>query len=164
MFEIYDVNTLELVTTIETAGTNVSTRLIDNTLYVVNNYNDFLINDNSYYFYPYFLVAEDIYYPFINRIYICDGSGFVNTYVSIYKIKLDEEITVEDLHILTPAINNIYSSEKNIYLIRSYGRITLNHISDLTLVTLACNPQQVLPMRRQSPVRIHGALIKSFPN
>ncbi len=121
MFEVYDVNTLDLVTKIETAGTNVSTRLIDNTLYVVNNYNDFLRNDNSYYFYPYFFVAEDIYYPFINRIYICDGSGFVNTYVSIYKIKLDEEITVEDLHILTPSINNIYSSEKNIYLIRSYG-------------------------------------------
>ena len=121
LFEIYDINSLNLVSTIETAGSNVSTRLIDDCLYVVNNYNDYKNNSNNrFYYYPYFYIGLDIYYPIIGRIYYCEDSG-AKTYVSIYKIKLEDEISVEDLHILTPNVNNIYSTDKNIYLIRSYG-------------------------------------------
>ena len=120
LFQIYDVETLDLVTTIDTAGTNVSTRLIDNTLYIVNNYRDYMYNDNAFYFYPYFYVGDKIYYPYVNNIYCCDGNE-TKTYVSIYKVTLGDEISIEDLHILTPTVNNIYSSMKNIYLIRSYG-------------------------------------------
>ncbi|MBO4666909.1 MAG: beta-propeller domain-containing protein [Bacilli bacterium] len=120
MFQIYDVETLDLITTIDTAGTNVSTRLIDNTLYIVNNYYDYMYNDNKFYFYPYFYVGDKIYYPYISNIYCCEGSE-AKTYVSIYKVTLGDEINIEDLHILTPTVNNIYSSMKNIYLIRSYG-------------------------------------------
>ena len=121
LFEIYDINSLNLVSTIETAGSNVSTRLIDDCLYVVNNYNDYKNNSNNrFYYYPYFYIGFDIYYPIIGRIYYCEDSG-AKTYVSIYKIKLEDEINVEDLHILTPNVNNIYSTDKNIYLIRSYG-------------------------------------------
>ena len=85
MFQIYDVETLDLVTTIDTAGSNVSTRLIGNVLYIVNNYNDYMYNDSKFYFYPYFFIGDEIYYPYINRIYCCDGNE-VKTYVSIYKV------------------------------------------------------------------------------
>lgn len=120
LFQIYDINSLELVKTIETSGTNVSTRLIDNELYVVNNYVDYLNNNNKFYYYPYIFLDRDIYYPSINNIYYSDDS-IATTYVSIYKITLGDEITIEDIHVLTPTVNNIYSSEKNIYLIRTYN-------------------------------------------
>ena len=120
-FAIYDINTLDLVTTIETAGSNVSTRLIGNTLYVVNNFYDYRYNDYGHYL-PYFIIGVEKVYPTISSIiYSTDCENNVKTYVSIYKIVLDEEITVSDLHVITPTVNNIYSSEKNIYLIRSYG-------------------------------------------
>ena len=120
LFQIYDIDTLDLVTTVETAGTNVSTRLIGNELYIINNYNDYLNNTNSRYFYPYFYVGKDIFYPYIHHIYCCEGNE-VKTYVSIYRVTLGDEIKVEDIHILTPTVNNIYSTEKNIYAIRTYG-------------------------------------------
>lgn len=123
VFDIYDINTLDFVTSIETAGTNVSTRLIGNTMYVVNNYYDYRLNNNSFYYYPYFFIKESIYYPSLNRIFYCNDAG-IKTYVSIYKIELSNEITIEDLHILTPSVNNIYSTEKNIYLLRNYGNKT----------------------------------------
>ena len=119
IFAIYDVNTLELVTSIETAGTNVSTRLIGNTLYVINNYNDYLRNKNLFYYYPYIYINDGLIFPKIDNIYCCDDK-LAKTYVSIYKIDLEDEITIEDLHILTPVANKIYSSQKNIYLIRTY--------------------------------------------
>ncbi len=125
-FEIYDVNDLSLVKTIELAGSNVSTRLIGNSLYVVNNYNDYLRNNNRFYFYPYFFLDDVIYYPYLNHIYYCEDSPQMKTYVSLYKIILDDEFTVQDLHILTPTVDNIYSSEKNIYLIRTYGNDVIN--------------------------------------
>ena len=125
LFYIFDIESLELVNVVETCGTNVSTRLIGNTLYVINNYTDYLNNENnSFYYYPYFYIWDTIYYPYIGHIYYCDDTNEVKTYVSIYKITLDEDpnkIEVEDIHILTPTINNLYQTEKNIYLIRSYG-------------------------------------------
>ena len=120
VFEIYDIDTLDFVTSIETAGSNVSTRLIDNNLYVVNNFDDYRRNDNYYYYYPYFYIGDEIFYPFVNSIY-CSSDINAKTYVSVYKITLNDDISVTDLHVITPMVNNIYSTEDNIYLIRTYG-------------------------------------------
>ena len=121
-FEVYNIDTLDYVTTIETAGSNVSTRLIGNTLYVINNYYDYYRSNYRKYYMPYILIDGSYLGISLNSIYYC-GENEINakSYVSIYKITLDEEIKVEDIHIITPTVNNIYSTDKNIYLIRSYG-------------------------------------------
>lgn len=123
-FQILDIDTLNIVTTIETAGNNVSTRLIDNTLYVVNNYFDFMNNLMDYY-YPYVLVGNDSYVPLAQNIYYSNNTD-LSSYVSVYKILLSDEITVSDIHVLTSSIENIYTSEKNIYLIESYNNVINN--------------------------------------
>lgn len=151
VFEVYDINTLDLVTTIETAGTNVSTRLIDNTLYVVNNYNDYYNNNNSFYYYPYFSLGVDYFYPTIKRIYYFDDIG-AKTYVSIYKIKLEDEITIDDLHVITPYVANIYSTEKNIYLIRTYG----NKISNEEEYQLLYSNTRVTVINIESDLELSG--------
>jgi len=120
LFHILDINTLNLVTTIETAGSNVSTRLIGNELYVINNYIDYLNNDNLNFYYPYFYIDLVGYEPLAKNIYYNNDNANNLSYVSVYKITLDDEINISDLHIITPIVNKIYSSENNIYLIRNY--------------------------------------------
>lgn len=119
-FYIYDINTYELVTTIKTAGTSVSTRLVDNELYVINNYVDYKNGENSYI--PYWFLDDTLIRPIIGRIYYCPAIGVnITSYVIIYRITLNTEIKVEDFYFLAPTINNVYMSKDAIYLIKKYN-------------------------------------------
>lgn len=120
---IYDINTYELVTSIKTAGNNVSTRLIDNELYIINNYVDYENNKDAYI--PHWYFGDTLITPSIGRFYYCAGIGTnVKSYVVIYKISLGQTIEVDDFYFLTPSINNVYMNENSIYLIRNYSSKT----------------------------------------
>ena len=127
IFQVYDIKSLELVTTIKTSGSNVSTRLVKDTLYVVNNYYDYLYTNNSMYYAPYYYVDDTLFSYRLNNIYcIKDGDTSQKAYVSVYKIILNEEVTVSDIHVITPSVNNIYATTKNIYLLRTYSNVIEN--------------------------------------
>lgn len=142
LFEIYDIETLDLVTRIDTAGDNISTRLVNDTLYVVNNYYDYMNNTKSFYYFPFFYI-DDIYYETgVDRIYYPKEDDYKSkSYISVYKIDLGEQIKVEDLHILSSNANNLYATAKNLYLINSYGNEVINdvdyqYISPISVVTV----------------------------
>ena len=93
VFEIYNIDDLEFMTTIETAGSNVSTRLIGNTLYVVNNYNDYYRSNIKSLYRPYIFIGTKEMPISFDAIYYCiDNEINAKTYVSIYKITLDDKI------------------------------------------------------------------------
>lgn len=117
-FKLFDINTLQEVKTIKTSGNNVSLRLIDNDLYVVNNYTEFLRN---HYLLPYYGIDDVLYEASIDHIAYCPS--FYNAYyfVSIYKINLGSEIDIQNLHVASPYIDNLYVNEDNIYLINSWS-------------------------------------------
>ena len=120
--QIYDIEDYSLVTSIKTAGENISTRLIDSDLYVVNNY---YVYDDDYI--PSIIIDGVTYKTNLSCIYYCPRLGASYTYyTAIYKITLDDDITVKDYYFLTPSINNIYVTEKAIYLIKSYGSQTFD--------------------------------------
>ena len=120
--QVYDINEYSLVTTIQTAGNNISTRLIDNDLYVINNY--YVYNDD---YIPSIFIDGVSYKASIASIFYCPKLGTnYSYYTAIYKITLDDDITVKDYYFLTPSINNIYVTEKAIYLIKSYGSQTFD--------------------------------------
>ena len=115
LFQIYDIKSLELVNVAETAGSNVVTYLVDNVLYVVNNYNDFYRNLNNFYYYPYYYIGDHIFFPKIGCVYYTKDVS-VSSYASVYKIDLSDEIKVEDLHILTSDIINVYLINHSLFL------------------------------------------------
>ena len=120
--QVYNIEDYSFVTSIKTAGENISTRLIDNDLYVVNNY---YVYNNDYI--PSIIIDGVTYKTNLSCIYYCPRLGASYTYyTAIYKIILDDDITVKDYYFLTPSINNIYVTEKAIYLIKSYGSQTFD--------------------------------------
>ena len=127
LFEIYDINTLELVNTIDTAGYNVSTRLINNTLYVINNYNDYLYSTKSFYYSPFFYVDGVYFEADLSRIYYPKEEDYLSkSFISLYKIDLNNGVKIDDLHILSSYANNVYATDANVYLINSYENEVIN--------------------------------------
>lgn len=116
-YNIYDINTYEEVKCIKTPGQNVSTRLINNNLYIVNNYYDYR-NCNEDIILPGYYVDDILVNTKLDRVFYCPYFGtIINSYVIVFKIELDENIKVTDLYFLSPSIRNIYVTEKTIYLI-----------------------------------------------
>ena len=120
-YKLYDINTLKEVKTIKTAGSNVSTRLIGNTLYVINNYTEF----TSKHLLPYYAIDDEYFETTADHVVYCPSYHNVYYFISIYKITLNEEIEVNNTHILSPYINNIYANKDNTYLIRTWGSTTV---------------------------------------
>lgn len=118
-YYIYDINTYEEVKTIKTPGQNVSTRLINNNLYIVNNYRQYRDSNEEFMLPSYYIDNTMVIAP-LNRIFYCPyfGTG-VNSYVIVFKVELAEDIKVTDLYFLSPYIKNIYATEKTIYLINN---------------------------------------------
>ena len=116
-YQLFDINTLEEVKTIKTAGSNVSTRLIDNTLYIINNYSEFNYN----YRLPYYGIDEQLYEASVDHIAYCPHIYNAYYFVSIYKIELNSEPIIENIHIASPYIDNLYVNENNTYLINSWS-------------------------------------------
>ena len=123
-FYLYDINTFEYITNINVPGRIVTTRMIDNQLYVISNYNDYKQN-NYVDLLPIYYIGADRIIADINNIYYCPGFGVnVNAYVVIFRITLDTDIKIEDFYFLSPSINNVYVNTEGIYLIRSYSNMT----------------------------------------
>ena len=116
-YQLFDINTLEEVKTIKTAGSNVSTRLIDNTLYIINNYSEF----NNNYRLPYYGIDDVLYEASVDHIAYCPHVYNAYYFVSMYKVELDDELAIENIHIASPYIDNLYVNEENTYLINSWG-------------------------------------------
>lgn len=118
-YYIYDINTYEEVKTIKTPGRNVSTRLINNNLYIVNNYYQYS-NFNEDLMPPSYYINDTMIIAPLNRIFYCPyfGTG-VNSYVIVFKVELLDDIKVTDLYFLSPYIKNIYATENTIYLINN---------------------------------------------
>lgn len=114
---IYDINTYELISEIKVPGTNVSTRLSDNNLYIVNNYR----KDADYYL-PIGYNNKNEMTPSVEDIYYCPSFGSIfNNYLVIYKVNLGKTIKVNDFYFLSPYINNMYMDKDTLYLIKSYN-------------------------------------------
>lgn len=122
-YHIYDINTYELVKKIQTAGNNVSTRLVGNELIIVNNYNDYKKNMNL--MLPRYFVDDVMIEPLVSTIYYCPYFGSnINSYVIIYKVILNNKIEIKDYYFLTPYIKNLYATKDKLYLIRYSGSIS----------------------------------------
>lgn len=114
---IYDINTYELISEIKIPGTNVSTRLTEDKLYIINNY-----MENEDYYLPMGNFNENYISPKVEDIYYCPSFGSIfNNYLIIYKIDLRENIELEEFYFLSPYINNLYMDEDTLYLIKSYN-------------------------------------------
>ncbi|MBQ7277187.1 MAG: beta-propeller domain-containing protein [Bacilli bacterium] len=124
--EVYDLDNYELVTSIDTAGSNLSTRLIDNDLYVINQKT--VANDD---FLPVIRIDGITLDTPLNRIYFCPGfSKLCSFYVAIYKINLGKEINVKDYYFLSPSVNQIYVTSDTIYLIKNYGSKSFDEVDE----------------------------------
>ena len=123
-FYLYDVNTLEYKTNINVPGSVLTTRLIDNQLYIISNYTDYKKN-NYEDLLPRFWVGDFEITASFSNIYYCPGFGInVNSYVIVFRITLDDVLNIEDFYFLSPSVNNVYVNEKAIYLIRTYTNLT----------------------------------------
>ena len=123
-FYLYDVDTLEYKTNINVPGSVLTTRMIDNQLYIISNYNDYKKNNYEDLLPRYFVGDLEITASF-NNIFYCPGFGVnVNSYVVVFRVTLEDVVKIEDFYFLSPSVNNVYVNEKAIYLIRSYTNLT----------------------------------------
>lgn len=117
-YRIYSLDTFKEVKHLITCGDNVSTRLIGDNLYIINNYYRF--NDVERYL-PYYYDEAQLIEALPSNIYYCPRYGNVTYFVTIYKVILKDEIEVYNKNILTPSVNNIYATKENIYLMRTWN-------------------------------------------
>lgn len=119
-FYLYDVETLKYHTNVNVPGNVLTTRMIDNQLYIISNFNDYKKN-NYEDLLPRYFVGDLEITASLNNIFYCPSFGSnVNSYVVIFRITLEDIIKIEDFYFLSPSVNNVYVNEKAIYLIRSY--------------------------------------------
>lgn len=115
-FAIYNVINYQLEKNIIIPGTFVSSRLINDELYIISNYTS-MKSDNIYI--PRYYIdgvmeeasLDDIYY---NPIL---GTN-LNSYAIVFKLKLDNNIKIDQFYFISPRINNVYMTENTLYLLR----------------------------------------------
>lgn len=107
-YYILDINTYEEVTKIDVPGTKYTTRLIDNKLYIINRYTDY--KNDSDLILPNYKIGNKSFDA--NDIYYCPGFGNgVNSYLVIFRVTLDDDISVEDFYLVAPRIFVTYMSK-----------------------------------------------------
>ena len=112
---IYDIHTYEQVVSVEVPGSNISTRLINNELYVVNS--DYNYDENHL---PICYVDDVAHETSINNIYYSPDYGLdIDSYTSIFRFTLDDIIQIDDFYLLSPYIKDIYVTSNAIYLLRN---------------------------------------------
>lgn len=119
-FLIYDIDNYELVKDITIPGNYTSSRLIDDKLYVISNYNEYK-SYNEYI--PKYIVNDVEVEANFSDIFYCPSFGLsINSYVSIFKITLGKRnIEIDNLYFLSPYISKLYVNENSIYLIKNYS-------------------------------------------
>ena len=109
---IYNKNDLSFINSYEFDGYNLAIRLIDDQLYLVN-----MVYLGTNLYYPAICIDEEKHDIDVTKIkyfpYLMDDS---NTLVSIYRITLADEITIEDLEIMIPSASIVYVDKSGIYI------------------------------------------------
>ena len=109
---IYNKNDLSFINSYEFDGYNLAIRLIDNQLYLVN-----MVYLGTNLYYPAICIDEEKYDIDVTTIkyfpYLMDDS---NKLVSVYRITLADEITIEDLEIMIPSVSIVYVDKSGIYI------------------------------------------------
>lgn len=117
---IYDIHTYEEITNISIPGQNVSTRLIDNELYVVNNDSGYQRKLSEKKYLPVGFVDNITYEAPINKIYYCPNYGLdVDSYIVIFRFILDEVIQIDDFYLVSSKIQDIYVTQQAIYILKT---------------------------------------------
>ena len=97
-------------------GKFVSARLINDELYIISNYTS-MRSDNIYI--PRYYIDDAMYEASINDIYYNPAMGTsLNSYVVVFKLKLDDNIKIDQFYFLSPKVNNVYMTENTLYLLR----------------------------------------------
>lgn len=110
-FLVYDSESCELLNTIDTVGSNYFTRLIENDFYIVNGY--YIYDEFDY---PCITINDVAYGCRANQIYYFTNQYYNNCMTSIYRLSLDS-MQVENINAIASRTNNIYMTDKSLYLI-----------------------------------------------
>jgi len=110
---IYDINTYEIVKKVSIPGNVMTSRLIDNELYIISNYS---VNLDNNYIIPEYAIDDVYYEPELNEIFYCPSIDNVSQYTNIFKITLGNTIELEKTYYLSSYIYVIYVSKEAIYL------------------------------------------------
>jgi uncharacterized secreted protein with C-terminal beta-propeller domain len=97
-------------------GTFVSSRLINDELYIISNYTS-MKSDNMYI--PRYYIDGVMEEASLDDIYYNPIMGTnLNSYVIVFKLKLDNNIKIDQFYFISPRISNVYMTENNLYLLR----------------------------------------------
>lgn len=112
--QLYDIQTLEKADTIEISGNYLTTRLIDQTLYVISNHDIYLYED-AVDPRPTLIVNDTSTTPEYTDIkYIPDST--LQTFTVITSVQLNEDVRADmDVYLGTAYWGNIYVSHEGIY-------------------------------------------------
>lgn len=151
---IYDVNTCELVQTIKTTGFNNQTRLIGNELYIINSYYDYLLNDNGKFNYPCFWI-DDIEYAISYRsLYYYPNDDEVKVITSVFRVKLDDEMTVDAFNMFTGYSNLVYMSTNNLYIVSN-----MNHVEREEDYQKSYTQSRVISINIKGEMFVNGEMV-----
>ena len=122
-FFIYNTNDYTLEKKVNVPGYIKTTRMIDNNLYVISNYNDYLENDYENCI-PNYGLDDTFYEASLDTIYYYPSLGAnISSYLVVFRISLNEEINIESFYLLSPYINDLYVNKDRIYLIKRWGSL-----------------------------------------
>lgn len=115
-FAIFNIINFQLEKNIVIPGTFVSSRLINDELYIISNYTS-MKSDNMYI--PRYYIDGVMEEASLDDIYYNPIMGTnLNSYVIVFKLKLDNNIKIDQFYFISPRISNVYMTENNLYLLR----------------------------------------------
>ena len=115
-FAIFNIINFKLEKNIVIPGTFVSSRLINDELYIISNYTS-MKSDNMYI--PRYYIDGVMEEASLDDIYYNPIMGTnLNSYVIVFKLKLDDNIKIDQFYFISPRISNVYMTENNLYLLR----------------------------------------------
>ena len=115
-FAIFNIFNYQLEKNIVIPGTFVSSRLINDELYIISNYTS-MKSDNMYI--PRYYIDGVMEEASLDDIYYNPIMGTnLNSYVIVFKLKLDDNIKIDQFYFISPRISNVYMTENNLYLLR----------------------------------------------
>lgn len=115
-FAIFNIFNYQLEKNIVIPGTFVSSRLINDELYIISNYTS-MKSDNMYI--PRYYIDGVMEEASLDDIYYNPIMGTnLNSYVIVFKLKLDNNIKIDQFYFISPRISNVYMTENNLYLLR----------------------------------------------
>lgn len=115
IIELYDINTLEKADIIEISGNYMTTRLIDDMLYVISNH-DIYLYDDTIDPRPVLLLNDTVEVPEYNDIFYIEDST-LQTFTIITSVSLLDSVEATmDVYLGTAYWGNIFVSREGIYL------------------------------------------------